>query len=190
MTLASQPISCVSRPTPRHFGIYVTDLPGMVAFYTEVFDLTITDRGVGKRFKSELVFTSATPDQHHQFVLASGRPAEATFSTVMQISFMVPAIQSLRDIWQKAHDRGASNIRGLNHGNALSVYFEDPEGNTVEVYLDTPFYVAQPHSDPLDLALSDEAIMRQTEDICRADPTFMPLPEWQARFTAMAPVAA
>lgn len=186
MSPAPQPITSVSRPTPRHFGIYVTDLPRMVDFYTQVFDLTITDRGVGKRFKSELVFTSATPDQHHQLVLASGRPADATFSTVMQISFMVPAIQHLRDIWQKAQDRGASNIRGLNHGNALSVYFEDPEGNTVEVYLDTPFYVAQPHSDLLDLALSDDTIMRQTEDICRADPSFMPLHEWQARFIATA----
>jgi catechol 2,3-dioxygenase len=187
---ASQPIAGVSRPTPRHFGIYVTDLPRMVDFYTQVFDLTITDRGVGKRFKSELVFTSATPDQHHQLVLASGRPADATFSTVMQISFMVPAIQSLRDIRQKSLDRGASGMREMNHGNALSIYFEDPEGNTVEVYLDTPFYIAQPHSDLLDLSLSDEAIMQLTETTCRADPTFMPLHEWQARFVKLAPAAS
>ena len=38
------------RPTPSHFGIYVTDVERMVAFYTEVFDLTITDRGVGRTF--------------------------------------------------------------------------------------------------------------------------------------------
>lgn len=188
-TPAPQPVTCVSRPTPRHFGIYVTDLQRMVDFYTEVFGLTITDRGVGKRFKSELVFTSATPDQHHQLVLASGRPPEATFSTVMQISFMVPAIQSLRDIRQKSLDRGASGMREFNHGNALSIYFEDPEGNTVEVYLDTPFYVAQPFTIPLDLSLSDDAIMRDTETLCRADPTFMPLPEWQARFVTLAPTA-
>jgi len=183
---APQPIACVSRPTPRHFGIYVTDLQRMVDFYTEVFGLTITDRGVGKRFKSELVFTSATPDQHHQLVFASGRPAEATFSTVMQLSFMVPSIQSLRDIREKSLSLGATGMRELNHGNALSIYFEDPEGNTVEVYLDTPFYVAQPHSDPLDLTLSDEAIMQQTETVCRADPTFMPLHEWQERFVKQA----
>lgn len=190
MNASPQPIACVSRPTPRHFGIYVTDLQRMVDFYTQVFDLTITDRGVGKRFKSELVFTSATPDQHHQLVLASGRPADATFSTVMQISFMVPAIQNLRDIREKSLSRGASGMRALNHGNALSIYFEDPEGNTVEVYLDTPFYIAQPHSDPLDLSMSDEDIMQLTEAACRADPTFMPLHEWQARFLAMAPAAA
>jgi catechol 2,3-dioxygenase len=62
----------VERPTPSHFGIFVTDLERMVRFYTRTFDLTITDRGVGRTFKSQLVFTSASPDQHHQFVLASG----------------------------------------------------------------------------------------------------------------------
>ncbi len=177
----------VSRPTPSHFGIYVTDLERMVSFYTEVFELTITDRGEGKTFKKTLVFTSASADQHHQLVLASGRPAEATFSTVMQISFVVPSIQHLRDIWARAQTRGATQIRGLNHGNALSVYMLDPEGNTVEFYVDTPFYIAQPHGDPLDLTQSDQAILQETEATCRKDPTFQPIAQWELAFNAAAP---
>jgi catechol 2,3-dioxygenase len=177
----------VNRPTPSHFGIFTTDLPMMVAFYTEVFGLTVTDRGVGKTFKNELVFTSASEDQHHQLVLASGRPADAKFSTVMQISFAVPSLQSLRDIWKKAEERGATQIRGLNHGNAISVYMLDPEGNTVEVYIDTPFYIAQPHGDPLDLTKSDEEILSETEAVCRRDPTFKLLAAWQAEFRSKAP---
>jgi catechol 2,3-dioxygenase len=180
----------VTRPTPSHFGIYVTDVERMVQFYTGVFGLTITDRGVGRTFKNTLVFMSASPDQHHQLVLASGRPPEATFSTVMQISFVVPTIQHLRDAWKAAEALGATQIRGLNHGNALSVYLSDPEGNTVEIYVDTPFYVTQPHGDPLDLSQSDEEIMRQTETICRADPTFQPIAQWESDFLAKAPPAA
>jgi catechol 2,3-dioxygenase len=160
----------------------------MVSFYTEVFGLTVTDRGVGKTFRNELVFMSASPLQHHQLVLASGRPAEATFSTVMQISFLVPGLQSLRDIWKAAEARGATQVRGLNHGNAISIYMLDPEGNTVEVYIDTPFYVSQPHGDPLDLAKSDEEILRETEAACRRDPSFRLLHDWQADFLAKAPV--
>ncbi len=177
----------VTRPTPSHFGIFVTDTERMVDFYTQVFGLTVTDRGQGRTFKSELVFMSASPDQHHQLVLASGRPEEASFSTVMQISFAVPSIQHIRDIQALALARGATNLRGLNHGNALSIYFSDPEGNTVEVYIDTPYYVAQPHGDALDLSKSDEELMRETEAICRADPTFMPLEEWRAKFQRVAP---
>jgi len=172
----------VTRPTPSHFGIYVTNVERMVAFYTAVFGLTVTDRGVGGTFKSELVFMSASPDQHHQLVLASGRPPEATFSTVMQISFLVPSIQHIRDAKAAALAHGASQMRGMNHGNAMSIYFSDPEGNTIEVYVDTPWYVAQPHGDPLDLSKSDEELMRETEAICRADPTFMPLADWHVHF--------
>lgn len=71
----------------------------------------------------------------------------------------------------------------------MSIYFSDPEGNTVEVYIDTPYYVAQPHGDALDLSKSDEELMRETEAICRADPTFMPLEEWRAKFQRVAPSA-
>jgi len=177
----------VTRPTPSHFGIYATDPNLLASFYIQVFGLTQTDRGQGKTFPVDLIFLSASPDQHHQLVIAGGRPKEATFSTVMQISFVVPSIQSMRDIRHSALAAGATRMRGLNHGNALSIYFSDPEGNTVEVYIDTPYYVAQPHGDPLDLDKSDEELMRETEAICRADPTFMPIDEWQARFAQPAP---
>jgi catechol 2,3-dioxygenase len=172
----------VTRPTPSHFGIYATD-PGLLAdFYMHVFGLTQTDRGRGKTFPVDLIFLSASPDQHHQLVIAGGRPKEATFSTVMQLSFLVPSIQSMREIRQNALAAGATALRALNHGNALSIYFSDPEGNTVEAYVDTPYYVAQPHGDPLDLDKCDDELMRETEGICRADPTFMPLADWQTRF--------
>jgi catechol 2,3-dioxygenase len=52
----------------------------------------------GETFKAPLVFLSSSADQHHQLVIAGGRPAEATFSTVMQLSFAVPSIQSLRRV--------------------------------------------------------------------------------------------
>ena len=180
----------VTRPTPSHFGIFVTDVERMVAFYKEVFGLTETDRGVGRTFKSPLVFLSASPEQHHQLVLAGGRPPEASFSTVMQISFAVPDIQSLRDIRERAVARGATRVVPLNHGNALSVYFADPEGNTIETYIDMPFYISQPHGDPLDLSLPDAEILAQTEAICRSDPSFMPIEDWRRRFEAQAPQAA
>ncbi|NCA02815.1 MAG: VOC family protein [Sphingomonadaceae bacterium] len=172
----------VSRPTPSHFGIYVFDVEKMVDFYKGVFDLVETDRGVGRTFKAPLVFLSATADQHHQLVIAGGRPAQATVSTVMQLSFAVPSIQALRDLRDKAIVRGATNVKPLNHGNALSVYLSDPEGNTVEIYMDMPFYISQPHGDPLDLNQDDDTILRETEAICRNDPTFMPIEQWQAQF--------
>lgn len=68
---------------------------------------------------------------------------------------------------QLALANGAQKLRGMDHGNSWSVYFDDPEGNTVEVYLDTPFRMAQPFALPLDLDQSDDDIWRGTELICR-----------------------
>jgi catechol 2,3-dioxygenase len=161
------------KPTLSHMGIFVTDMERMVRFYIEVLDLTVTDRGHGITFKNELTFLSSDPEKHHQLALASGRPKDATFSTVMQASFAVGCLDDLRAIKAKALAGGASEMRALDHGNAWSIYFKDPEGNTVEVYLDSPFHVPQPHGDPLNLSQSDEDIVQATEAACRNDPGFM-----------------
>ena len=176
MSLASQ-----TTPQLSHFGIYVHDVEAMTRFYTRVFDLRLTDHGIGRNFKVPLHFLSGSADQHHQLVLAGGRAPDSP-STVMQMSFKVPAIDDLRRVRALALAEGASQMRGMNHGNALSIYFSDLEGNTVEVYLDTPWYVPQPHGDPLDLDRSDDEIWAETEALCRADPGFVPVAEWMARF--------
>ena len=130
-------------PQLSHFGIFVRDIDAMTRFYTRVFSLRLTDTGVGRNFKFQLNFLSGSPTQHHQLVLAGGRQAD-TPSTVMQLSFKVGAIDDLRRVRSEALAGGATQMRGMNHGNALSIYFSDPEDNTVEVYLDTPWYVPQP----------------------------------------------
>jgi catechol 2,3-dioxygenase len=170
-------------PQLSHFGIYVRDIDAMTRFYTQVFSLRLTDTGIGGTFKCQLNFLSGSSVQHHQLVLASGRAGDAP-STVMQMSFKVQSIDELRRIRAGALAAGASAMRGLNHGNALSIYFADPEGNTLEVYLDTPWYVPQPHSDPLDLEKPDTQLWAETEAACRADPKFQLQPQWAERFDA------
>ena len=170
-------------PQLSHFGIFVRDMEAMTRFYTQVFGLRLTDRGVGRNFRIPLNFLSGTPTQHHQLVLAGGRAADSP-STVMQMSFKVGAIADLRRVRAAALAEGAARMRGMNHGNALSIYFEDLEGNTIEVYLDTPWYIPQPHGDPLDLEKADAEIWAETEAACRADPGFEPQPQWAARFHA------
>ena len=73
----------------------------------------------------------------------------------------------------------------MNHGNAWSVYYFDPEGNRVEVYMDTPYYVNQPYGTPLALEKSEDELLRDTLAMVRDDPSFMPLAQWQARFRGL-----
>jgi catechol 2,3-dioxygenase len=158
------------KPQLSHVGIYVSDAETMIRFYEEVLGLTVTDRGLSSSARQPIIFMSSTPDQHHQFVLVQGRAKEAP-STINQLSFKVASLAELREVAGKATARGIK-LRQTSHGNAWSVYFPDPEGNQVEIYLDTPWHVAQPHGDPMDFSLSDEAIYAQTEQRVRADPTF------------------
>ena len=158
------------KPQLSHVGIYVSDSETMIRFYQEVLGLTVTDRGLSTSSKQPIIFMSSTPDQHHQFVLVQGR-AKETPSTVNQLSFKVASLAELREVADKVTARGIK-LRQTSHGNAWSVYFLDPEGNQIEIYLDTPWHVAQPHGDPIDFSLPDEVIYAQTEQRVRADPTF------------------
>ena len=174
-------MSSLFAPSLSHMGVFCVDLDKVAAFYREVFDMVETDRGQGITMPYKIIFLSASPQQHHQLVLASSR-AEGSASTVMQLSFKVQTLDHLREARRRALARGATRMRGLNHGNALSIYFSDPEDNTVEVYLDTPWYVSQPHGDGLDLERTDAELWAETERICRADPSFMPAEQWRAQF--------
>jgi len=61
-------------------------------------------------------------------------------------------------------------------------FFSDPKSNWVAVYVDLPFYVSQPHGEPLDLSLSDQEILEQTEKTIRADPSFKTMDRWVEDF--------
>lgn len=165
-------------PYIAHMGIGCFDIERMIGFYTRVFGLRLTDRGVGISFPYKLAFLSADPTQHHQFALAENRPAGAP-STLMQVSFKVKNLAELREARNRALANGATKMRCISHGNAVSIYCMDPEDNTVEVYFDTPWYVSQPHGDPIDLDAPDEQIWANIEQVVRADPSFMPAEQWQ-----------
>lgn len=170
-----------------HIGIYVTDLPKMVDFYTRILGFTVTDDGrLGDR---DIVFLSRNPRDHHQIVLATGRPA-GSFNVVNQISLRCAGLADLRMVHEAVVKEGCENIAPIDHGVAWSVYFHDPEGSRIEVFMDTPWYIHQPYRDPLDLSLPDEALYRMGEEKCRRNPTFKPIADWRAEIAAKMGVAA
>src|ERR1039458_1220883 len=134
-----------------HMGIFVRDRETMVKFYSEGRGVMVTDRGPGRAPGRHLTFMSGDPGEHHQVVLVTGRPEDSGFNPINQVSFLVESLAQLREVHRRALDRGATAMRTVSHGNAWSIYFLDPEGNRLEAYLHTPFYVPQPFGEPLDL---------------------------------------
>ena len=157
-----------------HMGIYVIDLARMADFYTRVLGFCITDRALIRG--ANVVFLSRDPDEHHQIVLVPGRdPAHA--STINQISFRVITFAELRRIHARLLQDTVASLNPTNHGGSWSIYFLDPEGNRIELFAQTPWYMP-PVSMPLDLELSDEEIYRLTEEMVEATPGHMPRAQW------------
>ena len=97
----------MAAPALSHFGIHVTDGPRMEDFYTRVLGLLVTDRG-SLPHGPTLTFLSHDPDQHHQLVLVTGRPAGVDYNVVNQISFKVSTLEELKVLYarMRAEDLG------------------------------------------------------------------------------------
>jgi catechol-2,3-dioxygenase len=158
-----------------HVGIFVKDLPRMANFFKEVFNFVETDEGEVRG--GDVVFLSRHPNEHHQIVLETA--GDAPPSRVQQLSFRLPSLGDLRKMKERLEGaKDASRIHQVNHGNAWSVYCYDPEENRIEVFVDTPYYVKQPCISKLDLSLTNEEILRETERAFSDDPTFKLRSEW------------
>ncbi|MFP6713173.1 MAG: VOC family protein [Rhodospirillales bacterium] len=160
-----------------HVGIFVKDLPRMARFYKEVFNFIETDEGEARG--GNVVFLSRHPNEHHQIVLetAGDRPT----SRIQQLSFRLPSLGDLRKMKERLeNEEDATGLYQVNHCNAWSCYCYDPEENRIEVFVDTPYYVKQPCLHDLDLTMSNDEIMRDTEKLFGDEPTFKLRSEWSS----------
>lgn len=162
-----------------HVGIWVEDFERMRNFYVRLFGFAIADEGLlhGARY----AFMSRSAKDHHQVVVAEGRKPETRQTTINQISFRCGTLGELKQVHEVVtSDPDVQKVVVTDHGNARSVYFYDPEGNRLEAFMDTPWYVNQPHRHELDLSLPDAEIYARAEAHAKADPTFRPIEDWRA----------
>lgn len=173
-----------SRLSLSHATVTVRDLDAMLAFYCDVLGFVVTNRGeVGDG--SEMAFISQDPTEHHQMVFVSGLPeTEHQFVMADHMAFRTGTLDDLRAIRARLDEAGVEGVIPINHGNAWSLYFNDPEGNGLECFVDSPFHVAQPFADGLDLSSDDATIEADTRAKIENDAEFQPLADWQARFRA------
>lgn len=147
-----------------HVGLMVNDLDRMRTFYTDVLGLTVTDEDA----EAGLVFMSARPEvEHHEFLLARGRDTAEGTKHIQQISFRVDSLESLVEFHRILSDpsHGAEIQQEVTHGNAYGIYFWDPEGNRIEVYLrlDDKQDIPQPYRKYIDFDQSPEDIVAQAD---------------------------
>src|ERR687885_1883918 len=139
-----------------HVGIFCDDLEKQKDFYTRVLGFKVTDPGP----RGNGYFLSAQPDaEHHQVLLMGGGRGDG--KVMQQLSFRTGSVGEVREYWRRLVAEGARIAETITHGNAVSVYFYDPEGNRLEIYWDTGVPIQQPFKEDIDLEADDEGVMAQ-----------------------------
>ncbi|WP_113705115.1 VOC family protein [Nonomuraea lactucae] len=156
-----------------HTGLWVWDLPLMRDFYERMLGLTVTDEDDDLG----IVFFSSRPDEeHHEFVLQTGRTAEAGAKQQHQISWRVASLDDIIAFHHRFRAEGVEVQQEVTHGNAFGIYFFDPEGNRNEVYLRIDRDVRQPFRKTLNLDQSPEEIYAEAERLlAEGGPAYRPV---------------
>lgn len=170
-----------------HLGICTEDIARMEKFYTTVLGFTVTDRG--STLGLDLVFMSRNPRHHHEIVLSSGRPPGLGRNTVTpifgpvinQISFSLGTLAELQDMYRYLLAVHPAEYLCANHGVSWSIYFDDPEGNKIEIFVDTEWYITQPVLQPMDLLRSEAEILAETRALCVSGQNFQPIAAWREK---------
>jgi catechol-2,3-dioxygenase len=140
-----------------HVGLYCSDLALQEEFYTEVLGLTKTDEDQERG----MVFLSSQPDvEHHELLLLRGRNVGREARVVQQVSFRCPSLADVTSFHRRFRERSVKVDMVVSHGNAIGVYFYDPEGNRGEIYCATGLAARQPFLQPVNLDDEPDEIMR------------------------------
>ncbi|MBY0509276.1 MAG: VOC family protein [Rhodospirillaceae bacterium] len=170
-----------------HLGICVENIARMEEFYTKVLGFTVTDRG--STLGLDLVFMSRDPRHHHEIVLSSGRPPGLGRNTITpvfgpvinQISFSLGTLSELQQMYRYLQAVHPGEYLCANHGVSWSIYFDDPEGNKIEIFVDTVWYITQPVLEPMDLMRPEAEILAETQALCAKGQNFQSIAAWREK---------
>jgi catechol-2,3-dioxygenase len=144
-----------------HVGIYAQDLENLRDFYTHIVGLKITDEA------SNAVFMSSDPErEHHEFVIFRSESSEQK-TCVQQISFSCENLEDIVQYYGRFKEQGVRFRSVTSHGNAVGLYFYDPEGNVCEVYWTTPWKAHQPYAVAVDLTQDLQRVKASIEEDVR-----------------------
>ena len=154
-----------------HVVLNVRDEKKILDFYTETLGFNVSDSGPVTKNGPNIIFMSQNKDEHLQLAIVSARKDEDTSTSLNHLAFRVESFDDVKTLHSKLASAGV-NVLPLSHGNTLSLYFSDPEGNGLEVFWDTPWHVAQPEGILWDTSLNQAEALAWVEETFSNKPAF------------------
>jgi len=138
--MPAQPLEPAPRPAPvgmdvGHVHLRVSDLERSVAFYRDVLGLDVQ-----ARFESGAAFLGAGGYHHHlglnTWDSLGATPPPRGHTGLYHVAFRFPDRAALAQAVRRVLAAGVAILGKADHGVSEAVYFNDPDGNGIELYRD------------------------------------------------------
>ena len=134
----------------RHVGLSSRNPAALAEFYQAVLGLQVVPTETAALGAS--AFLSSRPEEESHEIALFTNPE------IRHVAFKVASLAELRSFYQRICARKLPVKMAANHGASLAFYFDDPDGNMIEVYWPTGVKCRQPFIEPLDLTQREEAL--------------------------------
>ena len=139
-----------------HVGIRATDSAASAEFYRDVLGMEIVGESTPEHPLGATAFLSSRPDEESHEIALFANPVLA------HIAFKVSSLAELRSFHARVVEKNIPIKFKFNHRASFAFYFDDPDGNMIEVYWPTgDLSWRQPQAEPLDLSQPDEELLEK-----------------------------
>lgn len=118
-----------------HIHLKVSDLERSIAFYRDVLGFEVQ-----QRFGSRAAFLSVGGYHHHiglnTWHSDGAGPAPKNAAGLYHVAFLYPTRAALAHALATVLDAGVKIDGAADHGVSEAIYFNDPDGNGIEIYWD------------------------------------------------------
>ena len=141
----------------HHVGLRATNPAASAEFYRDVLGMQIVGGSPPDHPIGATAFLSSRPDEESHEIALFANPAFA------HVAFKVSSLAELRSLYARMVERNIPIKFLANHGVSFAFYFDDPDGNMIEVYWPTGDLSRslQPQMEPLDLSPPDEVLLEE-----------------------------
>lgn len=139
----------------HHVGLHASDPAASAEFYKDVLGMQLVGGSSADHPLGASAFLSSRPDEESHEIALFANPALA------HLAFKVSSLAELRSFHSRIVEKSIPIKFMFNHGASFAFYFNDPDGNLIEVYWPTGDHrLKQPQLFPLDLSQSDEVLLQ------------------------------
>src|SRR6516162_11542382 len=138
----------------HHVGLHAKDPAASAEFYRDVLGMQIVGGSAPDHPLGASAFLSSRPDEEAHEIALFANPEFA------HIAFKVSSFAEFRSFHARVVEKNIPIKFIFNHRVSFAFYFDDPDGNVIEVYWPTgDMSRRQPHAELLDLSQADEMLL-------------------------------